>query len=282
MAVMAAHELVELTPELRVFSSTDVVPGGSNAGVIVDQDGITIVDALATPELARPLLDLLSSSESTMGLPIRRLVLTSSHLPYVGGSGVFALPAVYGSPQVSTHLDQPADPGALAAMFPHLDPGLSELNEIPTRPVTHTVAEGAWLSPTAVVAPVGGELTENLVVQIPETRVVFAGAMASFGVTPMAGGGDPARWADELDTLLGWGEIIIPGHGPVGGEEEVRDLQAYLRACCDAQGDPTALAPGPWDGWAARHYDAVNIERAHRLAQGDDGPPAALLALLGM
>jgi len=279
---MAAHELVELTAELRVFSSTELVPGGSNAGIIVDDDGITIVDALASPALARPLLEELSTSEATMGLPIRRLVLTSSHLPYVGGSGVFALPAVYGSAQVSAHLDQPADPGSLSHMFPHLDGDLIELTDVPTRPVTHTVAEGAWLSPTAVVAPVGGELAENLVVQIPEMRVVFAGAMASFGVTPMAGGGDPARWADVLDTLLEWGEIVIPGHGPVGGEEEVRDLQAYLRACCDAAGDPAAIAAGPWDDWSARHYDAVNVERAHRLAQGDDSPPTALLSLLGL
>ena len=278
---MAAHELVELTSELWVYSSVDAAPGHSNAGVVIDADGITVIDALAAPNLARPLLDELTSRPATAGLPIRRLVLTSSHVPYCGGSGVFVLPAVYGSPQVSAHLDQPVDPESLTHMFPDLAAELIELDEVPTRAVTHTVAEGAWLSSTAVVAPVGGELTENLIVQIPEMRVVFAGAMASFGMTPMAGGGDPARWADALDNLLEWGEIIIPGHGPVGGEEEVRDLQGYLRACVTANGDPTAIGAGPWDAWPGRHYDAVNVERAHRLAQGDDAPPAALLGLRG-
>lgn len=167
-------------------------------------------------------------------------------------------------------------------MFPDHGPDLVELDEITTRVVTHTVAEGAWLSPTAVVAPTSGELDENLVVQVPEMRLVFAGAMASFGVTPMAGGGDPARWADALDTLLEWGEIIVPGHGPIGGEEEVRDLQAYLRACVGANGDVAALGEGPWDTWTDRRFDRINVERAAMLAAGDPSPPPSLLTALGL
>lgn len=274
----AMHELLELSDRLSMFTSAESAPGSANAGVIVDDDGITVVDALISPAQARPLFDHLA----TTGLPIRRLVLTSSHVPYVGGSGVFALPAVYGTPQVSVHLDQPVEPRSCATMFPDHADTIVEIDEIATRAVTHTVAEGAWISPTAVVAPTAGELAENVVVQIPEMRVVFAGAMASFGVTPMAGSGDPAVWADALETLLTWGEIIVPGHGPVGGEEEVRDLQAYLRAVVAAEGDVAAIGAGPWDAWSGRHYDQVNVERAAMLAAGDDSPPPRLLRLLGL
>lgn len=272
------HELLALSDRLSMFVSQGSAPGSSNAGVIVDDDGVTVVDALISPAQARPLFD----HCSTLGVPIRRLVLTSSHVPYVGGSGVFVLPAVYGTPQVSTHLDQPTEPQACATMFPEHAETIAELDEVATRVVTHTVAEGAWLSPTAVVAPTAGELAENLVVQIPEMRVVFAGAMASFGVTPMAGSGDPAQWAAALDTMLTWGEIIVPGHGPVGGEEEVRDLQAYLHAVVAAEGDVAAIGSGPWDAWSGRHYDKVNVERAAMLAAGDDSPPPAMLRLLGL
>lgn len=271
-------ELVALTDELLVYGDSNAAPGHSNVGVIYDDDGITLVDSAIAPELARPLLDALE----TTGRPIRRMVLTSSHVPYVGGSGVFVLPAVYGSPQVSAHLDQPIHPDSCAQMFPDFAAPIAELDETPTRAVTHTVAEGAWLSATSVVAPVGGELAENLIVQVPDMRVVFAGAMASFGVTPMAGSGDPVAWADALDSLLEWGEIIIPGHGPVGGEEEVRDLQAYLRACSAADGDPGAIGPGVWDTWPGRRYDSVNVERAAMLAAGDDSPPPSLLTMLGL
>ena len=74
----------------------------------------------------------------------------------------------------------------------------------------------------------------------------------------------------------------MPGHGPIGGEEEVRDLQAYLRACAAAGGDPARIGPGPWDGWADREHDAVNVERAALLAAGDDAVPPSMLRLAGL
>ena len=55
-------------------------------------------------------------------------------------------------------------------------------------------------------------------------------------------------------------DVIVPGHGPVGGEAEVRDLQGYLRACVEARGDVSAIAAGPWDEWIDRERDAINVE----------------------
>jgi glyoxylase-like metal-dependent hydrolase (beta-lactamase superfamily II) len=111
--------------------------------------------------------------------------------------------------------------------------------------------------------------------------VVLAGAMASFGVTPNAAQGDPARWADQLDDLIELGPIVVPGHGPIGGEEEVRALQAYLRAVVAAEGDPRRLANGPWRDWPGHEWDEPNVERAALLAAGRDEPPPSLLRRLG-
>ena len=166
--------------------------------------------------------------------------------------------------------------------YPDNTTELMAIEEAGCRKVTHTVAEAAWLSPTVVVAPVKGELEENLVVQLPEAAIVFAGAMCSFGVVPMAGLGDPATWADSLDTLLSWGEIFVPGQGPIGGNEEVLELQSYLRACVDANGDPGALADGPWKEWPGQQYHRANIDRAAALAAGDHEPPPSVLALMGL
>lgn len=253
-------------------------PGATNSGIIVDDDGLTIVDAQLTPRLGAELLAVAERFDR----PIRRLAVTSSHMPFVGGSSAFALPAVYGTPQVSAHLDQPANLDTCLALYPHDADDLIEIAETGCRRVTHTVAEGAWLSPSVVAAPLRGELDENLIVQVPEARIVFAGAMASFGVVPMAGLGDPAAWAASLDTLVQWGEIFVPGHGPIGGREEVLTLQAYLRAVVAAQGDPSALADGPWSDWAGADYHRVNIDRAAALAAGDSTPQPSLLAIMGL
>lgn len=255
----------------------DVRPGATNSGVIVDNDGVTVVDAQLTPAQGAALF----AAVDGLGLPIRRLALTSSHMPYVGGSSAFVLPAVYGTAQVSAHMDQEPNVDGCCSLYPADASELHALAEHPCRRVTHTVAEAAWITPSVVVAPLTGEIDENLIVQVPEAQVVFAGALCSFGVTPMAGLGNPAAWADSLDTLLGWGEIFVPGHGPIGGKEEVIAQQSYLRACVAAEGDPSKLGDGPWREWSGQEYHAINIERAALLAAGNPEPPASLLRLLG-
>ncbi|MGI9623037.1 MAG: hypothetical protein ACR2PK_09395 [Acidimicrobiales bacterium] len=250
-------------------------PGEPNAAVVVDDDGLTVVDALVSPTQAEPLAD----ACEMVGIPVRRLVATSSHIEHVGGSTRFPLAAVYGTPQISAHLDQPPNIEGCRRLFP--DHG-DEFEELVTRPVSHTITEPAWVSASAVAVPLAGDLTQNLVVQVPEEGVVLCGAVASFGTTPLAFDSDPERWIESLETVVGYGSIFVPGHGPIGTEDDIRHLQDYLRACIAAEGNVDRLASGPWETWKARHYDAVNVQRAAMLAAGDPSPPPAMLALLGM
>ena len=84
-----------------------------------------------------------------------------------------------------------------------------------------------------------------------------------------------------LDAVAELADTIVPGHGPIGGAEEVRELQAYLRACVDADGDAAAIPPGPWDSWLERERDVINVERAVQIREGrrSDMPPAMLKAI---
>lgn len=250
--------------------------GRANAGVVVDEDGITLIDALAVPSQYEPF----AAEVDALGSPIRRLVLTSSHIEFAGGTTRFRLPGVYGSPQVSAHLDQPPDPAVLRRIVPELAAEIDD--EVTTRTVSHIVDAPVQLTPAAAVFPMPGELEESLVVLVRGADVLFAGAACSFGVTPLCYQGDPAAWADALDGLAAMATVIVPGHGPLGGEEEVRELQAYLRACVAAEGDVNRLARGPWESWTGREHDVVNVERAAMLARGDDGIPRSLLTRLGL
>lgn len=265
--------LVDVAPGVALWPG-DGSPGSPNSSVLTDDDGITVVDALLSPIQAAPLAEAVAAA----GTPVKRLVATSSHVEYVGGSSAFPLAAVYGTRQISAHLDQPVNEAGCRQLYPG---HAAEFDELTTRPVSHTVTEPAWVSASAVAVPLAGELAENLVVQIPEHGVVVCGALASFGTTPLAFDGDPARWADSLDVVLGYGSVFVPGHGPVGGERELRELQGYLRRCVEADGDASRIGPGPWDSWHARHFDIVNVERAAMLAAGDPTPPPTMLRLLG-
>lgn len=249
--------------------------GRPNAGVVVDADGITLVDTLMTPDQYEPF----AAAVDELGLPVRRIVLTGSGVEQAGGTGRFKLAAVYGSPQASVHLDQPPNVTSWRALFPDHAGGF---DEVVTRPVSHVVASDVQLTDAVALLATGGQMAENVVAVVPGAHILFAGAMCSFGAAPLCWQGDPARWADELDRLVEVAPVVVPGHGRIGGEEEVRDLQAYLRACAAAGGDPGRLAAGPWDTWADREHDAVNVERAAMLAAGDDGVPPSMLRLAGL
>ena len=249
--------------------------GRANAGVVVDADAITVVDALMVAEQWEPL----AAEVEAIGLPVRHLVLTSSGIEHVGGTARFKLAAIYGRRQTSVHLDQPTNPEVWRTLYPEAG---DSFDELVTRPVSHLVDTDVQLTASVTLVTTGGQQAENLVAVVPGAAVVFAGAMCSFGVTPLCYQGDPGRWADELDRIAELAPIIVPGHGPVGGEEELRDLQAYLRACVAAAGDPAAIGRGPWDAWTDRHHDEVNVERAALLAAGHDAIPQSMLRLAGL
>jgi glyoxylase-like metal-dependent hydrolase (beta-lactamase superfamily II) len=249
--------------------------GSPNAGAVVDPDGITLVDTLMVPDQYEPF----AAALEAFGLPIRRAVLTGSGVEQSGGTGRFKLAAVYGSRQASVHLDQPPNVDSWRALFPAQ---ADAFDDVVTRPVSHVVASDVQLTPSVAVLTTGGQMAENLVAVVPGAQILFAGAMCSFGAAPLCWQGDPLAWADQLDRLVELAPIIVPGHGPIGGEEEARALQGYLRACAAASGHPDRVGPGPWDTWTDREHDPVNVERAALVAAGDrDGVPPSMLRLAG-
>ena len=258
--------------------------GTGNAGVVIEDDGITVIDTLLAPSVARALNNELADR---FGLPIKRVIFTSSHLDSVGGSAVFWMAARYGRTQTNVLLDQPAPIDAykrLAPAFAHDYDTNPRTAEVPfaTRPVSHVVDAAAWLTPLVLALPVSGQQDENLVVLVPSAGVMFAGAFISIGTTPNAWDGDPVTWADTLGELTDQATVIVPGYGPIGAPRHVHLLQAYLYACDDVSGDPSRIPAGPWDDWTGRDLDAVNVERAVRVAQGDRGVPRTMLERLGM
>jgi glyoxylase-like metal-dependent hydrolase (beta-lactamase superfamily II) len=229
--------------------------GHPNAGLVIDADAATAVDALCTTSQAAAF----AGAVDDLGVRIRRTVLTASTIECVGGSSAFTMSGFYGRRQTSVHLDQPPTPDIYRRLFPDVADEFDE--ELTTKPVSHVVQEPVQLTAAVRVEPVSGVQDENLVAVVAAAGICFAGAMASFGVTPRCYQGDPGRWADELERILDMAPVIVPGHGSIGGEEELRDLQGYLRACVAADGDPAAIPPGPITGAMSRMRSSSSAQR---------------------
>ena len=272
--------LIELGQGVFAWAHPSPIFGDSNVGLVIDEDGLTVIDSTATPQRGAAVRHAIEGLTAELGLPIKRLVLTSSRVAFSGGGAAFWQAGFYGTEAASEQLDTPGDPEAFRRLLPHLEASYDD--EFRTRPITHTVAEPAWLTGAAYGAPLPGESPANLAVHVDGAGVVFAGALASFGVTPLAYDGNPLAWIESLATLLTMADTIVPGHGPPGGAADVEDLIGYLSACVEAQGDPSSIPAGPWDNWSDRRFDAVNVERAYRMSSGDASVPESMYALLGL
>ncbi len=254
-----------------------IQPGGetgvSNAGVIVDDDGLTIVDTLMVRSQWEPF----SQAVAELDLPVKRVVLTHAHVDHVGGTKAFPHAAIYATPDTSELLDELMPIDAYKAFMPEFENEFDELAEIGTRPVTHTIETAAQLTPRIEVLSASGHTAGDLMVLVADADILFSGDLCFFGVTPLAFQGDPVAWAGVLDAVSELADTIVPGHGPTGGEKELRDLQSYLRHCATGN-----IPAGPWDQWIERSTrDEINIERAALLRAGRDEMPPAMLRAIG-
>ncbi len=268
------RRLTELADGVFVWLQPGGESGVSNAGVIVDDDGLTVIDTLMVRSQWEPF----AAAVNALGMPIRRLVLTHAHIDHVGGSRAFPNAAVFGSQQTSDLLDfteMPID--AYKSFMSAFADEFDELAEIGCRKVTHLVTDAAQLTPRAELLPASGHTSGDVMVLVDDADILFAGDLCFFGVTPLAFQGNPATWAAALDAVADIAATIVPGHGPIGDGDDARRLAEYLRHCVAG-----TIPPGPWDGWLERdERDAINIERAALLRDGRDEMPPSMLRAIG-
>ena len=245
--------LHEIADRVWVWLQPGGESGVSNAGVIADDDGLTIVDTLMVRSQWEPF----AAAVRDLGGTVKRVVLTHAHIDHVGGTSAFRNAMVLGSPMTSELLDQSMPVDAYKAFMPAFTDGFDELAVIGTRPVSHVVDAAAQLTPRIEVLPARGHTDGDLMLLVADADVLFAGDLCFFGVTPLAFQGDPAAWADTLEVLPELADTIVPGHGPIGGAGDVAVLRDYLRHCVAG-----TVPPGPWDEWLERDpRDAINAEK---------------------
>lgn len=208
----------------------------SNAAFLVTPQGVLVVDALGAPVLAR---EMLAEIRRVTPLPVRYVVVTHYHADHIYGLQAFkdAGATIVAHRGGREYLDSDTAALRLAASRDELAPAVDEH--------TRLVAADRWIDgPTTLqfggldvlLQPAGPAHTaEDLVVWVPQSKLLFAGDLVFRGRIPFVGQADSGQWIAALDRLLAFEpRIIVPGHGPVSTDARAnlqltRDYLAYLR-----------------------------------------------------
>lgn len=208
----------------------------SNAGFIVTDAGVVVIDALGSPALARRLLDEIARVTPQK---VTHVIVTHYHADHIYGLQVFAdLGATIVAHQAGReYLYSDTARQRLEVSRKELAPWVDDK--------TRLVEATEWIEQThrlmlggteVVIEPVGPAHTpEDLAIYLPGPKVLYAGDLVFRSRIPFVGQADSRNWILSLEKLLSFDTtVIVPGHGPVSTEARqdmqlTRDYLIYLR-----------------------------------------------------
>lgn len=214
----------------------------SNAGFVVTNDGVVVVDALGSPALAEQLL---AEIKRITPLPVRYVILTHYHADHIYGAQIFQAAGativahVLGREYMNSETAQKRLEVSRVDLAPWINAD------------THLVAANRWFEGEESRLQLGGldfiirhvgpaHTPEDVVVYVPQLGVLFAGDLFFRGRVPFVGQADSRLWIGSLNRLMQFQpRVVIPGHGPTSTDPMAdmvltRDYLLYLRTTMGA------------------------------------------------
>ena len=212
----------------------------SNAGFVVTPAGVVVIDALGSPALATRLV---AEIRKVTPLPITHVIVTHYHADHVYGLQTFkALGArIIAHRAAKEYLNSETARLRMEVSRKDLAPWVNA--------DTHLVEADEWIDGDKELT-LGGVVfkiklvgpshtPEDLVIYVPQDKVLFAGDLVFRSRIPYVGQADSRHWISALDKLLVFdAQTIVPGHGPLSHEARkdmqlTRDYLVYLRAAME-------------------------------------------------
>ncbi len=209
----------------------------SNAGFVVTQDSVVVIDALGSPAVAEQLVQKIKAITPK---PISTVILTHYHADHIYGLQVFkALGAkVIANGLAKEYINSDTARLRLDASRTELAPWINAQ--------THLVNADEWVGADSSTVTLGGvdfvlqhmgpaHTPEDTAVFLPQSGVLFIGDVVFRNRIPYVGQADSRHWVAALDSLLKQPvKVMVPGHGPASEEPKkdmqlTRDYLVYLR-----------------------------------------------------
>ena len=202
---------------------------GSNAGFVIGDDGVLVVDAFYNPDAARALV---AEIHRLTPKPIRYLVNTHYHVDHTGGDEalrdagaiIIAHKNVRGWVRVNN----------INLLGERITPELkSRIEALPLPDLVTDKDLIVWLgSRRVVVRTVLGHTGGDLTVLVPDAKVLFTGDLLWRKVAPNLIDGSVKEWtATDLDFIAmadAAHVAYVPGHGDIASLRDVEEFRGYL------------------------------------------------------
>jgi cyclase len=207
----------------------------TNVGVIAGDDGVLVVDTLASVDAsgtfsARPSEQLLAAVRDLTKLPVKYVVNTHYHLDHVGGNRIFADAGVVlvGHENVRRWIRSEN----LRPFGPKITPAQQQFIDRLAAP-TVTITESTELDLGRRTIPVRGyqgHSGSDSAVIVPDAKVVFAGDLLWPSILPTLVDASTDVWIDTLEALATSNPdaAFVPGHGEIARADDVRAFREYL------------------------------------------------------
>ena len=286
----------EVSPGIYAYIQLDGSWGLNNTGFITGNDSVSVVDTCFTESRTRAFLSAIGSVTS---LPIRTLVNTHHHGDHTHGNYLLPGASIVGHElcrqtviDTGLHTLHPLFPKVVWGDL-QLAPPFITFKERLDLFVDDLKLELHYMGPA--------HTTNDIVVWLPERKLLFTGDLVFNGGTPFVAMGSIAGSLVALDRLRAFdAAIVVPGHGPVCGPKVMDDIESYLRFIQDTARSAfdSGLTPleaarqtdlSDFAGWHDSERIAGNLHRAYSELRGeplganlDLGPIAAdMVALNG-
>lgn len=222
---------IEVTPRVFYVQGQSGVASSanegynSNAGFVITEEGVVVVDALGTPALGEALV---KAIRAITPKPIRRVVVTHYHADHFYGLEPLkrAGAEVWAQSLAKDYLDSGEGARRLEQrardLFPWVDGGMKLVR--PDRWVERDEAFtlGGVRFEMSHFGP--AHSPEDLIVALPGEGVIFSGDILFAGRVPFVGEADSKRWLERIGRLLEMKpRIMVTGHGAVS-RDPARDL----------------------------------------------------------
>lgn len=275
----------ELAPGVFAYVQATGVFCVANAGIIAGRDATTAIDALFTPRMTHALLD---EAQRVAPKPITRLINTHHHVNHTMGNALFPptteIVAHAKAKERMERVPLPLIIEAIKQMAPYFEPELHDIEErLPNVTFDGAVMELSIDERLVRLIHYGtGHTRGDVLVHLPEERVLFTGDLAFLYVTPLAMEGHIGNWIrigrriiDEIDA-----DIIVPGHGPVGTKADWSRMLDYFqllhtaaRSAFEAEASEEeairSIDLGEYADWPEAERITPNVARCYQEFRGE-------------